>query len=140
MAYLKDYLQDGADPQARAVMALLSAKDGIEDSWDKERKEYTAKPKIARWENGREQGYIVSLRSLDSKRQINIAFFEHRNSDILCAVMWNQVSFNSITVDTAKFGKKYKDKWDVDFKVSWGKVWQMADWIWNQLEDFWRVK
>ena len=112
----------------------------IEDSWNDEYKRYEATPTIARWENCREQGYIVSMRSLDYSRQLHIAFFEHRNSDSICAVKWEQTSLNTLTIDTAIFGDEvYKDKYDVSKSVTWGQVKEMADWIIAQFEHFWRV-
>lgn len=77
---------DGSNHQARAVLAYLSAHDAIEASWSDERKCYDACPEVNRWHNCREQGYVVTMRSKDYSRQVNIAFFEHRNSDGICAI------------------------------------------------------
>ena len=43
MIKLKDYMKDGANYQAKAVLAFLQAGFYIEDSWCKERKEYKAR-------------------------------------------------------------------------------------------------
>ena len=137
MQNLNQYLKDGADFQARAVLAYLSYSDGIEESWNDGQSRYEAMPYVSRWENCREQGYIVSLRSKDFRRQLNIIFFEHRNSDAICAVKWEQGSINSLTIETAKFGNIYKDKYDVSFSVGYGEVVKMADWVWEQLVEFW---
>lgn len=137
MTELKDYLQDGACSQARAVMCFLQNMT-IEDSWDDEKGRYDATIEIARWENCREQGYILSMRSKDFEKQLNIAFFEHRNSDSICAVKWEQRSMNSITIDTAEFGDVYKDKYDVSKSVGWGEIKEMVDWIEVQFRHFWR--
>ena len=126
---------DGADAQARAVLAYLSYGDGIECSWSDG--EYKARPTVARWENCREQGYVVSLKSEDRNRQLNVAFFEHRNSDNICAVMWEQVTLNSPTIDTAEFGNVYKDKHDVSKGVPYGEAEKLASWVLKQLADFW---
>jgi len=134
---LNNYLQDGANYQAKAVLAYLTSHDGIEESWSDDWKGYKAEPKIARWENCREQGYIVYLRSENFSRQINIAFFEHRNSDSICAVKWEQYSINSLTIDSADFERIYKNKWDVSFSVGYGEVVKMADWVYEQLSAFW---
>ena len=129
-----NYLNDGANRQAQAVLMLLQG-GGIETSYEDGK--YKAEPSVARWENCREQGYIVSLRSSDYKRQLNIAFFEHRNSDQICAVKWEQVSMNSLTIDTAKFGDEvYKDKYDTSFDCGYGDALIMADWITEQFEEF----
>ena len=136
MTELKNYLQDGANHQARAVLAFLQQPDGIEESWNADFKCYDAKPKVSRWENCREQGYVVSLVA-KNRKQLNIAFFEHRNSDTICAIKWEQYSINSLTIDNAKFDGIYKGKYDVSHKEPYGNVFQMSDWIWKELENFW---
>lgn len=131
------YLQDGADHQAQAVLCFLKVRN-VEDSWNQDLKKYDAEPTVGRWENCREQGYIISLRSKDFKRQLNIAFFEHRNSDSICAVKWQQISMNTITIDSAVFGEGiYTDKYDVSKSVGYGQIVEMASWIQEQLEEFW---
>ena len=134
---LKNYMKDGANYQARAVLCFLSAYDEIEESWNDELKEYEARPEVARWENCREQGYIVFLKSKDYQNQINIIFFEHRNSDSICAVLWEQNSMNSLTIETARFGDVYKTKYDTSKSVGAGKVDEMATWIWEKLTAWW---
>lgn len=136
---IADYLNDGAGHQAKGVLAYLQPFAQIESSWNTEQKRYTAEVEIARWENCREQGYVVSLRSANYKRCLHIIFFEHRNSDSICAVKWEQTGLiNSPTIDTAKFGKVYKDKYDTSYQVSCGEVVKMADWIITQLNEFWQ--
>lgn len=130
----------GADPQAEAVKAYLRMWDGIQESWSDEWKCYTAEPKISRWENCREQGYVIHMRVFGIKsRQINIAFFEHRNSDNIVAIRWEQRTINAPTIDTAEFGDVYKTKHDVSHSVSVGEAMKMADWIFVQLTDFWKA-
>lgn len=137
MTTLSNYQQDGANYQARAVLCFVQ-NFTIEESWNTERKEYDAELKVSRWENCREQGYIISMRSKDRRRQLNIAFFEHRNSDSICAIKWEQISMNSITIDTAQFeGQCYNSKSDVSHSVSYGEVSEMAEWIQGQFEGFW---
>lgn len=126
---LINYLQDGANHQARAVLMYLQ---GIVTRNEKN----NPSPEVSRWENCREQGYIVSLRSIDYKKQLNIIFFEHRNSDEICAVKWEQTSLNSLNIDTAEFGDIYKDKYDVSYTVSYGEIKDMAEWISEQLDQF----
>lgn len=137
MAKLFEYLNDGAHPQARGVMAYLQQNSGIEASWNDEQKRYTADVEIDRWHNCREQGYVVYMRNNNYSRQLNIAFFEHRNSDSICAVKWEQVTFNNPHLDNAKFGDIYKTKYDTSFSVGYGEVDKMASWIFKQLSDFW---
>lgn len=136
MIELNHYLQDGANHQARAVLCFLQGFN-IEESWDKEYEVYKAEPKVSRWQNGREQGYIITMRTENYSRQINIAFFEHRNSDSICAVKWLQSTMDAPTIQSAEFGEIYKDKYDVSFSVDYGKIEEMAKWIQDELSGFW---
>lgn len=128
---------DGANAQARAVLAYLSDHDGIESSWDEKYLSYRADPLVARWHNCREQGYVVSLRSRNSGRQLNIAWFEHRNSDEICAWLWEQhtIYSNPPTIETME--PKRASKWDSDHTVKVGEASDMADWIFAKLTEFW---
>jgi len=140
MTRLENYLQDGANYQARAVLMLLQGKSNIEESWNDEFKQYDAEINVGRWENCREQGYVVSLRTKGMlSKQLNIAFFEHRNSDDICAVKWEQSSFNSLTIDNAEFDEVYKNKYDVSFSTKYCEVEKMTDWIEEQLKNFWII-
>lgn len=125
MTELSRYFTDGANHQARAVLSYLSAEDFG-----------ATNPTVARWENCREQGYVISLRSTD--RQLNIAFFEHRNTDNICAVKWEQVTDEPPTIKTAEFGDIYKNKYDLSCEFPWGEVTKMALWIYGELMDFWQ--
>lgn len=139
MQDLRTYLQDGACDLSKAALAYLQWQigDGIEESWSNEFSRYLAEPRIARWENCREQGYVIVLRSYHYKKQLNIIFFEHRNSDNICAVEWEQLTINTPTIETAEFGNIYKDKYDVSHRVSYNQAYEMAEWIYNRLVDFW---
>lgn len=138
MTELSKYQDDGANYQAQAVLAFLRRGADIESSYNQEKSRYEAEPKVARWENCREQGYVISLRSKNYQRQLNIIFFEHRNSDSICAVKWEQTTLNSPTIDTAEFGDVYKDKYDTSFSVGYGEILKMANWIREELENFWK--
>lgn len=134
---LENYLKDGAGYQARAVLAFIQGQGNIELSWNKEFKCYDAQFQIGRWENGREQGYVISLRNED-RDQLNIAFFEHRNSDSIHALKWKQLSINSLNIDTAKFQNNYmNDKYDTNFRVDYGEISEMAEWIHECFVDHW---
>lgn len=125
----------GANSQAEATLAYLRHFHAIEESWEDH--DYQARPTVARWENCREQGYVVSLRTKDYSKQLNIAFFEHRNTDSICAVKWEQNTINAPTIDTMKADDVYKDKYDTSHDVGYGKAQEMAAWIYAQLEEFW---
>ena len=134
---------NGGFSQALAVKAYLSRSDGLECSWDAPEEYpygYKAQPTIAEWYNCREHGFVISMRNAAfSGDQINIAFFEHRNTDGICAVVWKQRTLNPPTIETAEFGDTYKDKHDVSHSVGFGEAQALADWIETQLEDFWKA-
>src|SRR4051812_35854363 len=108
---------DGAGFQAQAVLAYLRyfIGSGIEESWNAKWNQYEAEPRVVRLDNCREQGYIVWLRSRDSKHQINIAFYEHRNNDLICAVVSDVRTFNAPIL--ADILPAMNDKWDVAHSV-----------------------
>lgn len=139
MNNLFDCNEDGANYQARAVRAFLSGRSGIEESYDRELNRYMAEPEINRWHNCREQGYVITMRNNDYSRQINIAFFEHRNSDQICAIEWEQHTVNPPTIDSAEFVGIYKTKYDTSHQVSPGRADEMADWIFDRLTAFWKA-
>jgi hypothetical protein len=122
-------------PQANAVRAYLEMYDGVEPSWSDEWKRYED-VNIAEWHNGRERGYVVMFTN-PKREQLNIAFFEHRNSDEICALAWVQSTINPPTIESAKFGDIYKDKYDVSHSVGVGQAKDMADWIYEQLCVHW---
>jgi len=136
MQSMYTYGADGACAAARAVLAHVQQGDGIEESWSKEYHRYLAAPTVSRWENCREQGYVISLRSADYSRQINIAFFEHRNSDAICAVLWEQTTINAPTIDTIP-ESAYPDKYSVSHSVPYDCAYKMAQWILERLVGFW---
>lgn len=128
---------DGANAQARAVLAYLSAHDGLEGTYDVMRREYRARPEVARWHNCREQGYVVSMRSIHGGRQINIAWYEHRNTDSICALVWEQVTISGNPPSIETMNPKRDSKWDTDHSEPYGRAMEMALWIYGRLVAFW---
>lgn len=135
MTNLNYYMVDGASAQAQAVLAFL--KDfHIEDSWDSETKRYDAEVSVGRWENCREQGYVLSLTNKRSK-QLNIAFFEHRNNDSICAMKWEKSYMNTPTIadlektDNFSYPQGY-------FSVPYGDILNMVDYIKGELTLHWK--
>ena len=136
MESLGRYLEDGADAQAKATLSYLQMYENVEESYNHETNGYDAKIMVARWDNYREQGYVVSLVN-EMDQQMNIAFFQHRNSDDVVAVKWMQSSIRSLTIDTADFGDGYKDKHDVSKSTPCGDGFKMAIWISQELDNHW---
>ncbi len=130
---------DGANYQAQAVLAMVRYRlgDGIESSWDDEWKRYAAEPLVHRFDNCREQGYVIYMRSATCARQINIAFYEHRNSDSIY-VQVNQVrTLNAPTFEVITDGMA--DKYQSAFSASVGEIDKVAEFIETTLVDFWNA-
>jgi hypothetical protein len=95
------------------------------------------------WYNGRERGVVVSM-SINFAKTLHIAFFEHRNSDTICALKWetDRPYFNHPLEDPNIFdiayGGKEKTKWDTSFSVSPGEAGKMAHWIYEQFEKYYQ--
>ena len=136
-----NYNVDGANRQAQAALAYFQylLGDGIESSWNDKWKQYDAVVHVARWENCREQGYVLMLRNKSYSNQLNIAFFEHRNVDSLCALRWEQRTMNSPTIATADFGEAYVDKYDTTFDVAHSDIVKMAEYLRDEFINWWKV-
>jgi hypothetical protein len=139
MARLLFMNPDGACAAAQSVLSYLQHMH-IEQSWCPIRKIYLAQPLVARWENCREQGYVISMYDGEYLRkvQLNIAFYEHRNSDDIVAIVWEQITMNSpniSTIDTK--GAVFKDKWDLSASYRYDESYKMADWIHKTMTEFW---
>lgn len=134
---------DGAEPQAQAVLAYIRMRgSGIESSWNPATHRYDAEPFIGRWYNGREDGYVISLRlpGVDT-RQINIAFFEHRNSDRICALIFYAITKyrEPPTIESIPLSHRWlNDKYAVDLSFGVGDAIGMANAICERLEQEWR--
>lgn len=125
MIEVKNYLMDGAKGVARAVLAYMQ--DIIGEIGDR--------VFVSRWHNGREEGYVFYAHK--GGEQLNIAVFEHRNSDDICAVKWFQsTGSNPPNIYTADFGDAYKDKNDVSFRVPYANAFDMASWVVNEFYRF----
>ena len=114
------------NPQAKAVRCYL------EPLLEQNLEEILDRLSIAEWYNGRERGYVLSYnpRVNEPKKKVrNVAWYEHRNSDIIVAVEfetdWN---INPPTFADIPDGT-YKDKWDVSYSVKHGQAYKMARWI-----------
>lgn len=121
------FQSNGISAPANAVLAYLQVRDLGQDE---------ARPTVAPWYNGRERGYVIALPSKNYSHQLNIAFYEHRNSDDICAIMWDQVSMNPLTIDNMN-KDVFKDKYDVSHSVSYDKSYEMAEWILARMSEFW---
>ena len=130
-------LNDGASFQAQAVMCYLSMQSGLEASLNDLTSEYEAVFSWGRYENCREQGYCISLDNEVST--LNIAFFEHRNSDSIHAIKFYGRFLNTPTIDDAllKHESYSNDKYATDHNVPFGQPYEMSEWIMEQFLSHW---
>lgn len=131
MYNIENFLYDGAGMQAQIIAIIIREQKArvLDLIWNKEWKDYEGRIAIGRFENCREQGYVVSLNDYKGNQR-NYAFYEHRNSDNICVLVRDGVTINTPSLDYMWEGKK--DKWDVDKSFSYGEWQKCADWI---LED-----
>lgn len=124
----------GINWQSLAVLANLQSRDGLECSWNGDR--YAARVMTAPWYNCRERGVVFYLWHLKTHRQVNVAVFEHRVGDHLCAALWeSEITLNPPTLDDLP-----NDFEECNWTKEWkhGKVSEAADWIYSSLEVFWK--
>lgn len=114
--YLND---DGANWQARCVLIYLGR--------------HLPNLEVVRYENCREQGYIFYM-AIDDK-QMNVAVYEHRNSDALCIVSFEK--FTGYTPPKAKdVWENMEDKWDTTADFECGEIVKCGESILDIFEDF----
>lgn len=131
MIDIKNYVDDGANWQAQAVLAYI--------------RYYSAnitniggsiiKPeiKVGRYENCREQGYIFTL-YYGWKPIMNYCVYEHRNSDRLCVLKFKtECNINTPTLEDV--WKDRKDKYDVDKFFEFGEIVPCGDFIMKDMEN-----
>lgn len=129
---------DNTNWQAQGVLAALRRFDGVEHSWDDGQKRYIAEPEVNPWFNGRERGYVISMHSFAYDNRFHIAFFEHRNSDDICAVKFELKGLNPPTINEFPSSHPYyHSKYDYDFSVPCGHFIEMSDWIIKELNTWW---
>ena len=130
MTDIENYLNDGADWQARCVLAYIYG------NYATFLDTHLMKPKIkvGRFENCREQGYVFTLYDGKTDKQLmHYAVYEHRNSDSLCVL--KQKIF---TIDTPSAADMFggRGKYDYDKSFGCGSISDCGDWI---LRDMWHV-
>ena len=122
---ISNYLEDGANWQAQSVLVYL--KRLIPSSFEIE---------VTRYDNCREQGYIFFCRKYVGGKQYqkNVAVYEHRNSDELCIVEFDKVTFNDpINSDV---WENMKDKYDVTKSFDYGNIVECGDCIFDIFDEF----
>lgn len=122
---LQNYLQDGANYKARAIMCILQGRiDEIKDADGLGHSKDVA-IHVGRFENCREQGYVFSL-FCEYRLIKNYAVYEHRNSDKICVLVNNK-----FTMDTPNAYDMFGDrgKSDVDAMFRYNEIMEASDYI-----------
>lgn len=119
----------GINGQALAVLALLSGREN----------ELAFRVvKTAPWYNGRERGVLFRFGN-EAGPVLNVAVFEHRNSDQLCAVAWVRDGWGTnppnISTDGG-FAYPTDNKYDVSHSVPYGRAGDMELWVLKRVREF----
>jgi hypothetical protein len=121
MTRIENYMNDGANWQAQAVLAYVREHISEIDYED-----FTAR--VGRYENCREQGYVLSIRVETNER--HYAVYQHRNSDSLIVLI-----SNGMCMDTPDVNFMWKDKgenatkYDYDKGFPYGEIVKCGEWI-----------
>lgn len=140
--YIEDYLRDGANWQAQAVLAYMRTQVfRVEEELTKLKPSF-AMLKVGRYENNREQGYVFSI-EVDGKQR-HYAVYEHRNSDYICVLISNKMTANTPNVDDMWSDKgENASKYDYDRGFHFGEIVNcgnyiiedMIEWVENFIEE-----
>lgn len=132
---IKCYIDDGANWQAQCVLAYLRviSDSAIDESWNKEKGFYEARFEVGRYENCREQGYVFSV--FYKCKQRNYAVYEHRNSDQLCVVVFDEVTINTPTLERVCEAMG-NNKYNYTKSFSCGQIVQCGDYIFDDIRNF----
>lgn len=135
MVKIENYMDDGANWQAQAVLAYLRVtKDGaINETWNKEFHKYDASVVVGRYENCREHGYIFSVMYKGEQR--NYCVYEHRNSDQLCVVVFDAIS-NGTPSKELVWDAMGDNKWNFTKAFDYGEIVPCGDYIFYDIKEF----
>ena len=137
MASINEYLNDGANWQAQAVLAYIRGNIiRLEDfvKYENKDKNLFYKARVGRYENCREQGYVFSIQ-VGYGNDRHYAVYEHRNSDTLCVLISNGLCMNT---PNGKFMWNDRDenasKYDYNKRFDCGDIVKCGEWI---IDDMW---
>lgn len=123
MTKIEEYLNDGANWQAQAVLAYLRAAAwNVNDiSYVPKSNDCAFRVKVGRYENCREQGYVFTLWYWNKQR--HYAVYEHRNTDRITVLISNTLTTNTPTIEEmwADKGENPKSS-DYDKSFAYGEI------------------
>lgn len=145
MTNIENYMQDGACWQSQAVLAYV--RGNIYHLTDDKYYKTSLRIQVGRYENCREQGYVISIYFYGKKDgdqeqpskafQRNYAVYQHRNSDSICVLISNTWTINTPGIDAM-----WKDKgenpssFDYDKGFDWDDISGCGNYIIKDIEDF----
>ena len=137
MVELDRFMYDGADWQAKAVLAFLQAHyETILGCTYIGNFQYNAMLRANRYDNisDREHGYVVSA-IYKWKKQKTIAFYEHRNVDNIFVI--HRDGYIGLDTPTSEWlGKGYPTKYDKDKEFKYGQIVECGNYIMQEFKDF----
>lgn len=137
MVELDRFMYDGADWQAKAVLAFLQAHYSIIlDCTYINNFQFDAMLRADKYNHtgDREHGYLISV-IYKWKKQKTIAFYEHRNVDHLCVI--HRDGYIGLDTPTSEWlGKDYPMKSDRDKEFKYGEIVECGEYIKKELIDF----
>jgi hypothetical protein len=143
MTNIVSYLNDGANWQAQAVLAYLRANSEYALSKAESSEPYkwgiNTEIKVGRFENGREQGYVFTVRLYNyrtnngEQMQRNWAVFEHRNWDGIVVFVSDEWTLNTPGIGEI-YGERGKSDYDKSFQ--YGQILECGKWLVEQIRAF----
>ena len=131
MAEIREYMNDGANWQAQAVLAYMRGHIfRLEDlvKYTHKDKHLYLGTRVGRYENCREQGYVFSIQV--GNEEIHYAVYEHRNSDQLIVLIANGLNLNTPSVDFMWKDRGEKaTKYDYNKSFRCGEITECGEWI-----------
>jgi hypothetical protein len=128
---IENYLNDGAGELSQAVLAYLKRYVFLGDE--------DVIISISRWENCREQGYVLKVVHCDTEKlNLFIIFYEHRNSDNICVKLYRRNGIiNNLNIDIACADENFmKDKYDFDKSFAVDEASEAAKYIAKVINDY----
>lgn len=130
MINVEQYMNDGANWQAQAVLAYIRA---LTFRVREANHNIITDPEIevGRYENCMEQGYVFRL-IIGAETLMNYAVYEHRNSDQLIVLKSDRNTINTPSIDDMWNGRE--SKYDYDKCFSYGQIIECGEYILDDME------
>ena len=120
----------GMNAQAEAFSHFLNLCEDMSETGILSRRPYF---------NCRERGFVITVMGDKSRTAKHFAWFEHRNSDMLCCVAWeggvsgkNGAFFTVSDIPE----EAYPDKWSTTKAFQWGAFGDASVWLRGAITDY----